>query len=123
MLNQKRIGQMFDLVNLKTGSAGAFLAAPVFRDDGAGEAQLGGFLEPSIGMGDGAHLAGQADFTEHHRFRRYRHAAQTGRQRRRDGQVGRRFTDPQATGDVQVDIVGADGQAAAGFQYSQHHRL
>ena len=79
------------------------------RHDRALKPELGRLLQPRLGMADGAHLAGQADLAEDTPHR----AAPGGRvsggdERRRHRQVGRRLADPQAAGDVQIDIAAAN---------------
>ena len=44
------------------------------------------------------------------------------RQSRRHRQIRRRLTDPQSTGDVQINVVRVQPQPAARFQHRQQHR-
>jgi hypothetical protein len=69
-----------------------------------------------------ADLAAQADLAEHHHVGRHRLVGQRGGHRGGDREVGRRLADAQAAGDVQVDVVGADADAAARLEHRQHHR-
>ena len=78
------------------------------------EAQLGGLLEAGLELADGADLAGQADFAEEDRGRGCGQLERRGDEGGRGREVGRRLADPQAAGDVQIDVAGAESQARSG---------
>ena len=49
-------------------------------------------------------------------------SAERGDDRRRHREIGRRLADAQAARDIEIDVVGADADAAARLQHGQHHR-
>ena len=79
------------------------------------EAQLRRLLQPRLGLRHLADLAGQADLAEIHHAGAGRLFGRGRGQRRRHRQIGRRFADPQAAGDVQVDVGRVQPQRRRAF--------
>ena len=73
-------------------------------------------------MADRAHPPRQADLAKHDRIGREWRLGQCRDQRGRDGQIGGGLNDAQPAGDVEVDIIGADRQAAARVEHRGDHR-
>ena len=59
---------------------------------------------------------------KHDRVGRHGDFGQGRDQRRGDREIGRRLDDAQSAGDVEVDVVGADRQAAARVEHRGDHR-
>ena len=115
------LAEMADRRRRDAVGGAAALAAP-HRQPGLREAELGGFLEPRVAVRDGPHPAAQPDLAEDDRVGRHRCFGQRRDQRRGDREVGRRFADPQAPGDVEIDVVGADRQPATRIEHRRDHR-
>src|SRR6266404_7057311 len=115
-----QFGQMVDGMQLQL--AGQTLAAVAERrDQGVGKAQFLRLLQALLDLADGANLAPQADFTEHHHAGGNRPVEPRGYQGRGHGQIGGRLADSQTPGDVQIHLIPAQGTAAASLQNSQNH--
>src|SRR5438132_522634 len=97
-------------------------AARAKRHPGLRETELRRLLEARLGMGDRAHPAGQPDLPENDRVGGHWRLGQRRDQGRRDGQIGGRLDDSQAAGDIEINIVGADREPAAGVEHRGDHR-
>src|SRR5215210_4624432 len=75
-----------------------------FRNDGLRKAQLGGLGETSLGLGDGAQPAREADLGKARETRADRLSTGSRRDRDRDRQVRPRFVDSNAAGDVHENV-------------------
>src|SRR5215472_11043903 len=113
---------MADLDGPKALCDGNTAAGGALWNPRLGEAELRRLLEAGIGMADRAHPARQADLTEHDRVGREGRLGQGRDERRRYRQIGGRLDDAQPAGDIEVDVVGAYREAAAGIEYCGKHR-
>src|SRR6266851_4493850 len=91
------------------------------RDQRRAEAELARLLQTRITLAHRPHLAGETDLAEDDAFRRHWLLGQRRDQRGGDGEVGGRLADAQAAGDVEIDVVGADGEAAARVEHGHDH--
>ena len=64
----------------------------------------------------------KSQLAEIDRIGRQRRARERTTRGRRGGEIRRRLGDAQAAGDVEIDVVHAEPQAAMGFEHRQHHR-
>ncbi len=101
---------------------GAAAAGDAAGQHGGGEAELLRLPQAALGMRHLADLAGEADLAEVDRLGVGRPVGRGGDQGGGDGEVGGGLVDAEAAGDVEVDVVGPERQAAAGFEHRQQHR-
>ena len=113
---------MADFEHLDARDGAAFLLgiAPARHQDAA-EAELAGLPQAQLRLRDHAHLAREPDLAEHRHVFRHRPVGEGADQRQGDREVGRRLADPQAAGDVEIDLVAGERQPAAGLQHRQQH--
>src|SRR5690606_24454307 len=87
----------------------------------ASKSQFFGFLEALLRMCNRPHGARQADFAEIDAIGGKGKAGKRGNKCRRDRQVGGRLADAVAAGDVEINVVLSEPDAAMRLQYSQNH--
>ena len=89
------------------------------RQHGRGKTQLAGFLEPQAGVNDRTHRAGEPDLAEINLARRQWGAGQGRNERGGSGEIGRRLVGAHASGDIEVDIMRAQLQAAMRLEHRE----
>src|SRR5690242_5082802 len=95
--------------------------APPERYPGYAKTEFGGFLEAGLGVADRTHIARESDFAEDHRVVGNRRFSQRRDEGGGDGEVGRRFDDPQPARYIEIDVVDADRQATPGVENGGDH--
>ena len=112
----EQVTQFRNLCDLQI--AGGFLAFfAAYGDQGPFKAEACCFAQPCIRLSHAAHLATEPDFAEHHRSWRKGLFEMCRDKGCRYREVRAGFADPQPTGDIQVDIMGAEIEAAAGLDF------
>ncbi len=114
-----------ELIELGDGAEFEPLALLLGRDggghDGPGEAELGGLLQPLVGMSDSADGAGEAHLAEIDCVLEDSAAGKGGEQRRCGGEIYGGLGEPQTAGNVEIDVVAAKADPAAGLEHRQQH--
>src|SRR6266540_1760442 len=115
-----RIRDAFDCDDLQ---AVDFLLRLVgLRDDRAGEAELGGFLQALLAARRGAHLAGESYLAEYRELFRERLVGERGDDREQHRQVCRGLAYAHAAHGVHEHVLVVAGDARMAVQHREQHR-
>ena len=104
--SRDEVGDVADFVSRRpSGGAGGRPPRATRRGSVAGsKPSFAASFSRALGLRDLADLAGQADLAEIHHAGIGRRVGRGRGQRRRHREVGRRLADPQAAGDVEIDV-------------------
>ena len=113
---------MLDFVNGDAlGARCRSRAGAATRHQGAAEAELGRLAQTRLALAHRTDLAAQSDLAVAAAVVSSLADEQVPADMVVFGEIGRRLADAQATRDIEINVIGADGDATARFEHGQHH--